>query len=130
MDLSYGPEYEEFRSEVRDFLASSWPLKGAEAELERSEQMVLFRQRAIERGFLCRNIPKKYGGSEQEPDVLTAQILREESADPEVQRSTAEILNQTRRITNIVRSLMSFSRSGAVARTSSALPCSRSSTRP
>jgi alkylation response protein AidB-like acyl-CoA dehydrogenase len=80
MDLSYGPEYDEFRSEVRDFLASSWPLKGAEAELERSEQMVLFRQRAIERGFLCRNIPKKYGGSEQEPDVLTAQILREEFA--------------------------------------------------
>jgi Na+/proline symporter/signal transduction histidine kinase len=41
-----------------------------------------------------------------------AQILREESDDPEVLATTAEILNQTQRITNIVRSLMSFSRSG------------------
>jgi alkylation response protein AidB-like acyl-CoA dehydrogenase len=81
MDLSYGPEYEHCRSEVRDFLAQSWPLKGDEAQLDRAEQMVLFRTRAIERGYLCRNIPKKYGGSEQEPDVLTAQILREEFAN-------------------------------------------------
>ncbi len=80
MDLSYGAEYEQLRSEVRDFLAQSWPLKNDEAQLDRAEQMVLFRTRAIERGYLCRNIPKKYGGSEQEPDVLRAQILREEFA--------------------------------------------------
>ena len=29
-------------------------------------------------GCLCRNIPKAYGGSEQEPNVLKAQIIREE----------------------------------------------------
>lgn len=45
-----------------------------------------------------------------------AQILREESDDPEVQSATAEILNQTGRITAIVRSLMSFSRSGGVGK--------------
>jgi alkylation response protein AidB-like acyl-CoA dehydrogenase len=78
MDLSYGEEYEQFRSEVRDFLAESWPLKGDEAELEKPAQMLLFRERAIERGYLCRNIPKKYGGSEQQPNMLEAQILREE----------------------------------------------------
>ncbi len=43
-----------------------------------------------------------------------AQILREESTDPDVRQTTNEILNQTRRITDIVRSLMSFSRSGAL----------------
>ena len=51
MDLSYGAEYEQLRSEVRDFLAQSWPLKDDEAQLDRAEQMVLFRTRAIERGL-------------------------------------------------------------------------------
>jgi alkylation response protein AidB-like acyl-CoA dehydrogenase len=80
MDLHYGEEYERLRSEVRDFLAASWPLKGDEAQLDPREQQLLFRERAIERGYLCRNIPKRYGGSERPPDVLAAQILREEFA--------------------------------------------------
>jgi signal transduction histidine kinase len=43
-----------------------------------------------------------------------AQILREDTDDHEVQRASGEILKQTQRITDIVRSLMSFSRSGAL----------------
>jgi Na+/proline symporter/signal transduction histidine kinase len=43
-----------------------------------------------------------------------AQILRDEHADPEVRRTTKMILEQTQRITRIMRSLMSFSRSGGV----------------
>ena len=78
MDLSYGPEYEAFRDEVKAFLADGWPLKGEEASLDPGRQAALFRERAIEQGYLCRNIPKKYGGSEQPPDVLKAQIIREE----------------------------------------------------
>ena len=78
MDLSYGDEFEGFRGEVREFLAGHWPLKGAETKLDFAEQAALFRSRAIAEGYLCRNIPKKYGGSEQAPDVLKAQILREE----------------------------------------------------
>ncbi len=80
MDLSYGAEYERFRAEVRDFLSANWPLSGDEARLDRPAQRVLFRERAIECGYLCRHIPKKYGGSEQESDVLAAQVLREEFA--------------------------------------------------
>jgi len=80
VDLSYGEEYEGFRAEVREFLAENWPLKGEDAQLDEAEQMLLFRGRAIDRGYLCRNIPKQYGGSEQPPDVLRAQILREEFA--------------------------------------------------
>ncbi len=41
-----------------------------------------------------------------------AQIIQEETADPEVRRFSGEILNQTKRITGIVSSLMSFSRGG------------------
>jgi alkylation response protein AidB-like acyl-CoA dehydrogenase len=78
MDLSYGTEMEGFREEVKSFLEQSWPLKADEAELSYDEQAVLFRRRAIEAGFLYRNIPARYGGAEQDPDVLKAQIIREE----------------------------------------------------
>jgi alkylation response protein AidB-like acyl-CoA dehydrogenase len=78
MDLSYGSEAEGFRDEVAGFLAQSWPLQGAEAELPRAEQEALFRARAIEAGYLYRSIPRRYGGSEQAPDVLKAQVIREE----------------------------------------------------
>ena len=78
MDLSYGEEYEAFRGEVRQFLASNWPLRGEAAELPRDEQILRFRQRAIDAGYLARAIPRRYGGSEQEADVLKASIIREE----------------------------------------------------
>ena len=37
MDLSFGAEYDDFRAEVRDFLAG-WPLSGDEAKLPAEEQ--------------------------------------------------------------------------------------------
>nr|MCS5635225.1 acyl-CoA dehydrogenase [Myxococcota bacterium] len=66
MDLSYGSEMEGFRDEVKDFLEVSWPLKGDAADLPFERQASLFRETAIEQGYLYRNIPTKYGGSEQE----------------------------------------------------------------
>ena len=80
MDLDYGAELEGFRETVRGFLDDNWPLRGAEAELPRGEAIALFRERAVEAGFLYRGIPKRYGGSEQEPDVLRAQVIRDEFA--------------------------------------------------
>ena len=80
MDLRYSEEYEAFREEVRSFLQTSWPLKGDAAELPAGEQAALFRQRAIEQGYLARAIPQRYGGSEQDPDVLKATIIGEEFA--------------------------------------------------
>jgi len=82
MDLGYGPEYEAFREEVASFLAEHWPPRdapgGGSAREQKQERERAFRLKAIERGYLYRNIPKRYGGSEQEPDVLAGQILREE----------------------------------------------------
>jgi len=78
VDLSYGVEMESFRGEVKRFLDEAWPPKGEEAALPRKEQKSRFRERAVESGYLDRSIPRKYGGSEQEPDVLRAQIIREE----------------------------------------------------
>ncbi|MFT5443944.1 MAG: alkylation response protein AidB-like acyl-CoA dehydrogenase [Myxococcota bacterium] len=79
MDLSYSSEAEAYRETVAKFLADNWPLKEDEKEgLSYDEQCTVFRERATEAGYLYRNIPKQYGGSEQEPDVLLAQVIREE----------------------------------------------------
>ncbi len=75
MDLSYGSAMEEFRSEVSDFLADNWPPTGDEAKYSQADQATRFRKRAIDRGFLCRNIPKKYGGSEQPTDGIEMSII-------------------------------------------------------
>jgi alkylation response protein AidB-like acyl-CoA dehydrogenase len=78
MDLSYSKEYEDFRAEVQAFLKRNWPPKGELAELPLEEGARRFRELATEPGYLNRNIPRKYGGSEQPPDVVKAQIIREE----------------------------------------------------
>lgn len=78
MDLSYSTEAEAYRETVSSFLEANWPLKGKEKELSFDEQCTIFRDRATEAGFLYRSIPKQYGGSEQETDALSAQVIREE----------------------------------------------------
>jgi alkylation response protein AidB-like acyl-CoA dehydrogenase len=80
MDLSYGREYEEFRAEVRAFLAECWPPRGAEAQLPKEQAAARFREKATERGYLRRGIPRQYGGSEQPPDEIKGSIIREEFA--------------------------------------------------
>ncbi len=77
MDLRYDEEHERFRGEVREFL-KGWPLQDDEAALSETEQIELFRSRAIERGYVYRDIPAEYGGGGQEPDVLKDHIVREE----------------------------------------------------
>lgn len=78
MDLVYGAEYEAFRAEVRGFLARAWEPQANQAKAERRLAETKFRQAAIEQGYLYRGVPRRYGGSEQSPDVMRAQIIREE----------------------------------------------------
>ena len=80
MDLRYSETYEAFRSELRAFLKTHWPLSGAERALAPPAQARLFRQRATEAGYYARAVPRRYGGSEQAPDVLKAAIIAEEVA--------------------------------------------------
>jgi alkylation response protein AidB-like acyl-CoA dehydrogenase len=75
--LEYGEKYDKFRAELREFL-SGWPLRDAEGSLPQAEQEAIFRRRGVERGYVYREFPKRYGGSEQEPDALADAILREE----------------------------------------------------
>jgi alkylation response protein AidB-like acyl-CoA dehydrogenase len=78
LDLRYGPEYEAFRTEVKEFLAASWPLQGEEAKQDLAGIARSFRLRATAAGYLARSIPKVYGGSEQASDPLRAAVIREE----------------------------------------------------
>jgi alkylation response protein AidB-like acyl-CoA dehydrogenase len=66
MDLHYGPEHDTFREEVQAFLRAAWK-PGDDAKA--------FRRKAVEAGYLYRSIPRKYGGSEQAPDILKARII-------------------------------------------------------
>lgn len=71
MDLQYGSEHRQFRTQVREFLRAAWH-EGAD--------VAAFRRTAVEAGYLYRGIPRRYGGSEQAPDILKARIIAEEFA--------------------------------------------------
>jgi len=77
MDLTYGAEYETYRSELREFLGD-WPPTGEMANQPFDVQERDFREKAIERGYIYREIPKAYGGSEQPSDPLKERIIMEE----------------------------------------------------
>ena len=90
MNLSYSAEYEQFRNEVRSFLTENWrpedvarlpdpdSLAGMTGGGRPDAHVTAFRLKAIERGYLYRHVPKRYGGSEQPPDPLRGAIIHEE----------------------------------------------------
>jgi len=77
MDLSYGEAAEAFRQDVRGFLDRHWQ-PGERRGTELKEYIRSFRRAGVERGYLYRAVPKRYGGSEQPVDVIRAQVIREE----------------------------------------------------
>lgn len=77
MDLELGSEYEAFRREVAAFVTAHWP---PPAGADPRQAARAFRQAAVEKGYLYRSVPKRYGGSEQAPDPLRARVIREELA--------------------------------------------------
>lgn len=79
MDLNYGAAAENFRGEVSAFLKDAWQ-PGERRDPEFTEFVKHFRLAAIERGYLYRSVPKRFGGSEQPVDVIRAQVIREEFA--------------------------------------------------
>ncbi len=90
MNLTYSREYEQFRADVRRFLAEHWAVQDPGAHDPDSlaamvggavltdERATAFRLAAVERGYLYRHVPRRYGGSEQRPDPLKATIIAEE----------------------------------------------------
>lgn len=91
MDLTYSAEYEAFRAEVREFLEQNWTDEDRNSappadprgmslgfQVRFDATATRFRLKAIERGYLYRGIPKKYGGGEQAFDPLKSAIINEE----------------------------------------------------
>ena len=76
MDLSFGPEYEDFRAEVRQFIAEH----GDQSPYARARNTaaIEWQKLLIEHGFAARTIPKKYGGYGAEPDIVKSRIIAEE----------------------------------------------------
>lgn len=91
MDLSFNAEYQAFRAEVRQFLEENWTDEDRRSSPEPTGQAAIvgaivrtddrataFRLKAIERGYLYRHVPKRYGGGEQSYDPLKSTIINEE----------------------------------------------------
>lgn len=76
MDLTYSESQREFQRELRGFLADAWRPEAARD----AESVMSFRQAATEKGYLYRGIPRRFGGSEQAPDIVRAKIIGEEFA--------------------------------------------------
>src|SRR3546814_2708842 len=63
MDLSYGPEYEMFREEVRGFIAANRHLAPTNAgrAARPSKEGVAWQKLLIQHGYTARTIPREYG---------------------------------------------------------------------
>ncbi|HEY2884409.1 MAG TPA: acyl-CoA dehydrogenase family protein [Rhizomicrobium sp.] len=78
MDLSYSPEYEAFRAEIRAFAkkhGAEAPRGGTAATMSGARE---WQKLLIAHGYAARTIPKEYGGYGAEPDVLKSRIIAEE----------------------------------------------------
>jgi alkylation response protein AidB-like acyl-CoA dehydrogenase len=76
MDLGFGSQFDAFRNEVREFIAANWPPK--DGDPKSPEAQAAFRAKATEQGLFARAVPRRYGGSEQQPDNVKAEIIRQE----------------------------------------------------
>ena len=82
MELNYGPEYDEFRAEVRHFCETEGKKTQSGAmrmgEHRPSAEAVDWQGKLIEAGYTARTIPKEYGGFGGEPDIVKSLIIQEE----------------------------------------------------
>ncbi len=77
MDLSFGSEYEEFREEVKQFIAEHGD-KSPKQSVAGGDAGRHWQKLLIEKGYAARTIPKKYGGYGAEPDIIKSRIIAEE----------------------------------------------------
>jgi alkylation response protein AidB-like acyl-CoA dehydrogenase len=66
MDLTYGPEYESFRTNMRDFLAAHRHAAPA-AATQKDPKSQAWQRLLIQHGYAARTIPTQYGGAGHTP---------------------------------------------------------------
>ncbi|MFL2720709.1 MAG: acyl-CoA dehydrogenase family protein [Gammaproteobacteria bacterium] len=90
MNLSYGPEYEDFKKEVQIFCSkysginfsdtSKVPLAGTFKSDGPTMTRSKWQKTLIDKGYFARSIPKEYGGYGGESDVIKNRIIASEFA--------------------------------------------------
>ena len=78
MDLEFDARYDDFRKQVRAFLAEHKPPRNWGLSDGRNSDRVAWLSLQIEHGYWARTIPKAYGGYGAEPDLLETVIMDEE----------------------------------------------------
>jgi alkylation response protein AidB-like acyl-CoA dehydrogenase len=81
MDLTYDQEHEDFRREVRQFLADNAGSYPKPFGVNRpTEEAKAWQAKLIAQGYAARTIPAEYGGYGAAPDILKSHIIAEEFA--------------------------------------------------
>ncbi len=83
MDLSFGPRYENFRSEVRQFIEEN-KSKSPQSSTSSSKQTRDWQALLIENGYTARTIPREYGGYGGVPDIIESRIIAEEFSKQQI----------------------------------------------
>ena len=83
MDLSFGPRYEDFRSEVRQFIREHGS-KSPQSGNSGSKKAMAWQTLLIENGYAARTIPKDYGGYGGSPDIIESRIIAEEFSKKQI----------------------------------------------
>ncbi|MBW2242724.1 MAG: acyl-CoA dehydrogenase family protein [Deltaproteobacteria bacterium] len=78
MDLEFDARYDDFRSEVREFLSKHKPPKSLGVAEEEASGRITWLSLLIEHGYWARTIPEAYGGYGAPPDLLETVIMDEE----------------------------------------------------
>ena len=83
MDLSFGDEYDEFRTEIKQFIASSGDKSPKQAGMGNTEA-IAWQKILIDNGYAARTVPAKYGGFGAEPDIIKSRIISEEFSNAQI----------------------------------------------
>ena len=83
MDLSFGAEYDEFRTEVKQFIAASSDKSPKQAGTGNAEA-IAWQKILINNGYAARTIPAEYGGFGAEPDIIESRIISEEFSNAQI----------------------------------------------
>lgn len=83
MDLSFGAEYDEFRTEIKQFIASSGDKTPKQAGMGNTEA-IAWQKILIDNGYAARTVPAKFGGFGAEPDIIKSRIISEEFSNAQI----------------------------------------------
>ena len=83
MDLSFGAEYDEFRTEVKQFIAASSDKSPKQTGIGNAEA-IAWQKILINNGYAARTIPAEYGGFGAEPDIIESRIISEEFSNAQI----------------------------------------------